>query len=112
MDRFVTRRRIVQVGAAGVGALTLGGARIRFAAAQPPPLQQKDSYRVAFAQVEENNPWRIAQTESMRSEAERLGHKGRDRVRGEFSAEEMVRRLTALYCDMIRESQNGSAPAP
>lgn len=46
------------------------------AAAQdgPPPLEQKDTYRVGFAQTESNNPWRIAETESMRAEAERLGY--------------------------------------
>jgi ABC-type sugar transport system substrate-binding protein len=47
-----------------------------FAAAQdgPPPIEQKDTYRVGFAQTESNNPWRIAETESMRAEAERLGY--------------------------------------
>jgi ribose transport system substrate-binding protein len=74
MERNVSRRRFVRVGAAGVGALAIGGFRVRGISAAPPPLEQKESYRVAFAQVEENNPWRIAQTESMRSEAERLGH--------------------------------------
>lgn len=29
-----------------------------------PPLAQKDSYKVGFAQTESNNPWRIAQTKS------------------------------------------------
>ncbi len=39
-----------------------------------PKLKAKDKYKVGFAQTESNNPWRIAQTESMRSEAARLGH--------------------------------------
>ncbi|WP_376092912.1 ABC transporter substrate-binding protein [Roseomonas sp. CCTCC AB2023176] len=38
-----------------------------------PPLQRKANYRVGFAQTESNNPWRIAQTDSMRSEAQRRG---------------------------------------
>jgi ribose transport system substrate-binding protein len=38
-----------------------------------PRLQQKQNYRVGFSQTESNNPWRIAQTESMRSEAQRRG---------------------------------------
>jgi galactofuranose transport system substrate-binding protein len=40
----------------------------------PPPLAVKDKYKVGFSQVETNNPWRIAQTESMKAEAARLGH--------------------------------------
>ncbi|WP_203100883.1 ABC transporter substrate-binding protein [Skermanella rosea] len=38
-----------------------------------PPMKQKDSYKVGFAQTESNNPWRIAQTESMQSEAKKQG---------------------------------------
>jgi len=58
--------------AAGAACLAL---LARGAGAQGlPPLEQKDSYKVGFAQTESNNPWRIAQTESMRAEAERLGH--------------------------------------
>lgn len=40
------------------------------AVAQLPPLEQKDSYRVGFAQMESNNPWRIAETQSFRDIAE------------------------------------------
>jgi ribose transport system substrate-binding protein len=40
----------------------------------PPPLAKKDKYKVGFSQVETNNPWRIAQTESLKAEAARLGH--------------------------------------
>ncbi|WP_181707723.1 ABC transporter substrate-binding protein [Chthonobacter rhizosphaerae] len=39
-----------------------------------PPLEKKDTYKVGFAQTESNNPWRIAQTESMKAEAEKLGY--------------------------------------
>jgi ribose transport system substrate-binding protein len=39
-----------------------------------PKLKQKDKYKVGFAQTESNNPWRIAQTESMKAEAAKLGH--------------------------------------
>ena len=35
----------------------------------PPPLAKKDKYKVGFSQVETNNPWRIAETESMKAEA-------------------------------------------
>lgn len=40
----------------------------------PPPLAKKDKYKVGFSQVETNNPWRIAQTESMKAEATKLGY--------------------------------------
>jgi galactofuranose transport system substrate-binding protein len=58
--------------AAGVAAVALlnGGA----GAQELPKLEQKDSYKVGFAQTESNNPWRIAQTESMQAEAAELGH--------------------------------------
>jgi galactofuranose transport system substrate-binding protein len=39
----------------------------------PPPLAKKDKYKVGFSQVETNNPWRIAQTESMKAEAAKQG---------------------------------------
>jgi ABC-type sugar transport system substrate-binding protein len=39
-----------------------------------PKLEKKDTYKVGFAQTESNNPWRIAQTESMKAEAEKLGY--------------------------------------
>jgi galactofuranose transport system substrate-binding protein len=38
-----------------------------------PPLAKKDIYKVGFAQTESNNPWRIAQTNSMQGEAEKRG---------------------------------------
>ena len=56
-------------GAAAV-ALTLGGA----SAQDLPKLKQKDKYKVGFSQTETNNPWRIAQTQSMQAEAAKLGH--------------------------------------
>lgn len=38
-----------------------------------PPLEQKDSYTVGFAQMESNNPWRIAETTSFHDTAESCG---------------------------------------
>jgi ribose transport system substrate-binding protein len=38
-----------------------------------PKLAPKDTYRVAFSQNASNNPWRLAETASMQSEAENLG---------------------------------------
>ncbi|MDQ3542071.1 MAG: ABC transporter substrate-binding protein [Chloroflexota bacterium] len=74
MDRVVSRRRLMQVTATGAGAIALSPVLLRTALAAPPPLEVKDTYKVGFSQVEMNNPWRTAQTASMREEAERLGH--------------------------------------
>jgi galactofuranose transport system substrate-binding protein len=67
------KRRVVLSLMAGASALAVAAVP---AAAQegPPKLEQKQSYKVGFAQTESNNPWRIAQTESMKAEAEKLGH--------------------------------------
>jgi galactofuranose transport system substrate-binding protein len=45
-----------------------------FSLAQLPTLEKKDTYTVGFAQTESNNPWRIAQTNSMQAEAEARGY--------------------------------------
>lgn len=39
-----------------------------------PQVAKKDKYKVGFAQTESNNPWRLAQTASMKSEAEKRGY--------------------------------------
>ncbi|MDX3975142.1 ABC transporter substrate-binding protein [Shinella sp.] len=62
-------RRIFMLAATAVGALAVAGVAI----AEVPKLAQKDKYKVGFAQTESNNPWRIAQTNSMKAEAEKLG---------------------------------------
>ncbi len=54
--------------------LAFGGRGVLAQAGGLPKLAQKGSYKVGFAQTESNNPWRIAQTESMRSEAAKRGH--------------------------------------
>ncbi|MEM1387081.1 MAG: ABC transporter substrate-binding protein [Pseudomonadota bacterium] len=38
-----------------------------------PPLEQKERYKVGFAQMESNNPWRIAETKSFVDTAETCG---------------------------------------
>ena len=45
----------------------------RLAWADLPKLAKKDTYKVGFAQTESNNPWRIAQTNSMQGEAKKRG---------------------------------------
>ena len=42
-------------------------------AADLPTLAKKDTYKVGFAQTESNNPWRLAQTASMKEEAAKRG---------------------------------------
>jgi galactofuranose transport system substrate-binding protein len=39
-----------------------------------PKIAQKDKYKVGFAQTESNNPWRLAQTASMKDEAAKRGY--------------------------------------
>ncbi len=38
-----------------------------------PKLKEKPTYKVGFAQTEMNNPWRLAQTQSMKDEAAKMG---------------------------------------
>lgn len=38
-----------------------------------PKLKEKPTYKVGFAQTESNNPWRLAQTQSMKDEAAKRG---------------------------------------
>ena len=67
---FITRRTLLL----SASAFAAVGLTAGLALAQLPTLEQKDTYKVGFSQVEMNNPWRIAQTESMQSEAEALGY--------------------------------------
>ena len=69
MKKFTRRAVLLAASALGAIGLTAG-----LAQADLPKLVQKDKYKVGFAQVESNNPWRIAQTESMKAEAAKLGH--------------------------------------
>jgi len=56
--------------AIGFAAVTLASA----ASAQGlPPLEKKDTYKVGFAQMESNNPWRIAETKSFQDIAAECG---------------------------------------
>ncbi|HWK47215.1 MAG TPA: ABC transporter substrate-binding protein [Stellaceae bacterium] len=68
---FIDRRKLLVVSGAGLVASALGVT----AFAAVPKLAQKPSYKIGFAQSESNNPWRIAQSKSMKEEAARLGYK-------------------------------------
>lgn len=62
-------KRTLLCTAAAVGLGLLAG----MASADTPPLAVKDTYRVGFAQMESNNPWRIAETKSFHDTAESCG---------------------------------------
>ena len=62
-------RRLALLGTAALAGLIATAA---FADGLP-PLKAKATYKVGFAQTESNNPWRLAQTASMKAEAEKLG---------------------------------------
>lgn len=66
----VKKRKFLIAGAV-FGAAALIGTTA--AAQELPKLAKKDKYKVGFAQTESNNPWRIAQTNSMKAEAEKRG---------------------------------------
>lgn len=62
-------RRVLLTTAAAITLCLGAGATL----ADTPPLAVKDSYRVGFAQMESNNPWRIAETKSFHDAAESCG---------------------------------------
>lgn len=64
------KRRVLLGAAAMVATLAATG---MVAAQDLPPLAQKDSYKVGFAQTESNNPWRIAQSKSFQDTAATCG---------------------------------------
>lgn len=65
---LITRRNVL-VGSLGLAA----GFQMLPAFSAVPPLKKKDTYKVGFAQTESNNPWRLAQTASMKEEAAKRG---------------------------------------
>ena len=62
-------RRTLLITSALAGAILASGAM----AQSLPPLEQKETYKVGFAQMESNNPWRIAETKSFHDTAEQCG---------------------------------------
>ncbi|MBV9520937.1 MAG: ABC transporter substrate-binding protein [Hyphomicrobiales bacterium] len=66
---IITRRTMLITSVAGAAVLATSRAW-----SAPPPLKQKQTYKVGFAQTESNNPWRLAETASMQDEAKKLGY--------------------------------------
>lgn len=67
-------RRTFLKGLAGLPLLAFGMESIPYALAQElPKLPKKDTYKAGFAQSESNNPWRLAETASMKDEAQKRG---------------------------------------
>lgn len=68
MEQIIMKRRTFT---AVMGAGVMAASGLSWAAL--PKLAKKSSYKVGFAQTESNNPWRLAQTQSMQDEAKKLG---------------------------------------
>jgi galactofuranose transport system substrate-binding protein len=67
---MIVRRRFVVTGLvfafiAGMSSSAVGQ--------ELPKLKEKKTYKVGFSQTESNNPWRLAETESVKSEAAKRG---------------------------------------
>lgn len=73
MDRQINRRRVLQIAGTGAGVFVAGPFFAGRVAASPPPLQKKDTYQVGFSQTDQANPWRIAETKSMKDESAKRG---------------------------------------
>jgi galactofuranose transport system substrate-binding protein len=59
---------------AGAGVLVANRYLVLPASAQLPPLEEKDTYTIGFAQTDLANPWRLGESKSMQDEAKRLGY--------------------------------------
>jgi galactofuranose transport system substrate-binding protein len=57
----------------GLGLVLAAAASYVIAADELPKLKEKKTYKVGFAQTESNNPWRLAETESVTAEAAKRG---------------------------------------
>jgi ABC-type sugar transport system substrate-binding protein len=69
-SRMTSRRTILKVGAAGTALLAAGRAGFSVSLAQVPTIEKKDTYTVGFAQTGSTNPWRLAETASMKAQFE------------------------------------------
>jgi len=70
----MNRRSVLRLTTAGAGVVVASRYFTPSVMAQLPPLEEKDTYTVGFAQTDLANPWRVAESESMRAEAESRGY--------------------------------------
>lgn len=90
LDRM-SRRSLLKVGAAAGGAVVVGRYYAGAALAAPPKLAKKDSYTIGFAQTGNTNPWRVAETASMKDTFEtKLGWKLITTDAGEDTAKQLA----------------------
>ena len=76
MSIRLSRRTLIKSSAAVGGGLVVGRYYVGPVHAAPPPLAKKDTYTVGFAQTGNTNPWRVAETASMKDQFEtKLGWK-------------------------------------
>jgi ABC-type sugar transport system substrate-binding protein len=64
------RRTLLKLGAAGTAVGVAGRYGLGTSLAQVPTLEKKDKYTVGFAQTDSANPWRLAETASMKKQFE------------------------------------------
>jgi ribose transport system substrate-binding protein len=74
IERQMNRRLALRLGAAGAGVIVASRYAVLPAWAQVPPLEEKDTYTIGFAQTDLANPWRLGESKSMQDEAKRLGY--------------------------------------
>jgi ABC-type sugar transport system substrate-binding protein len=67
---MISHRRFVVT---GLAFALVAGVSSSSIAQELPKLKEKKTYKVGFSQTESNNPWRLAETESVKSEAAKLG---------------------------------------
>ena len=74
LNANMNRRSVLRLTAAGTGLVVASRYFATPVLAEVPPLEEKDTYTVGFAQTGLNNPWRLANSKSMQDEAARLGY--------------------------------------
>ena len=67
---MIIHHRLVVTGLAFAFAAGISSSSM---AQELPKLKEKETYKVGFSQTESNNPWRLAETESVKSEAAKRG---------------------------------------
>src|SRR5205085_9149286 len=63
----------VVLAACGGGGGSTGGTTAGSNCGSPPKLAKKANYKVGFSQNASNNPWRLAETASIKAEAQKRG---------------------------------------